>query len=61
MSTLNGIWRTEFAAEYLRKLLAVEFGTVEDVEIMPDCPLDFLEELHYSVKLVTQAIKNKSE
>jgi hypothetical protein len=59
MSTAYGIRKTEGAVQYLRKLLAVEFGAVDDVQ-MPDWELDLLEEMHYAVKLVAQAIKNKS-
>ncbi len=60
MSTAYGIQKTEGTVDYLRKLLAVEFGHGEDVQ-MPDWDLELLEEMHYNVKVVAQAIKNKSE
>lgn len=60
MTTVYGIWRTEVAVEYMRKLLAVELGAGGNVQ-MPNWELDQLEEIHYAVKMVTQAIKNRSE
>jgi hypothetical protein len=58
MSNLHGIRKTQVFTQYLRKLLAAEIRG-DDVE-MPECALDFLEEMHFIVKLVKQAIKNKS-
>jgi hypothetical protein len=60
MSTSYGILKTEGTVQYLRKLLAVELGHGEDVQ-MPDWDLELLEEMHYNVKVVAQAIRNKSE
>jgi hypothetical protein len=60
MSTSNGFESTEAVAHYLKKLLAYEFGESGEPQ-MPEWQLDFLEELHYCVKLVSYAIKNKSE
>jgi hypothetical protein len=53
------IQHTESVALYMRKLLAAELGNGGTVEI-PDWPLNFLEELHFTIKLVKQAIENKS-
>jgi hypothetical protein len=62
MSPTNGIRDTEIVASYLRKLLAVELGDGVSGELdLLNRSLDFLEELHYVVKVVAQAIKNKSE
>ena len=57
--TPYGIQHTGVIACYLRKLLAFEFGGGA-VEI-PDWSVNLLEELHFSVKLVKQAIENKSK
>jgi hypothetical protein len=54
-----GIQQTEVITRYLRKL-AVELGEGEAVEL-PDWSVDGLEELHFAVKLVKQAIENKSK
>jgi len=60
MSSPNGFENMEVIAHYLRVLLAFELG--EGVEPpVPEWQLEFVEELHYCVKLVTRAIKNKSE
>jgi len=60
MSSPNGFENTEVIAHYLRVLLAFKLG--EGVEPpVPEWQLEFVEELHYCVKLVTHAIKNKSE
>jgi hypothetical protein len=62
MSPTNGIRDTEIVASYLRKLLAVELGDGVSGELdLLNRSLDFLEELHYVVTVVAQAIKNKSE
>ena len=46
-------------ALYLRQLLAAKLrGGLEPQ--MPDWPVEFLEEMHYAMALVTEAIKNKS-
>lgn len=61
MSSLHGIRKTQLFADYLRKSLAAAFSQDgKEVEI-PDCSLDFLEELDYSLKVVKEAIRNKSE
>jgi len=59
MALYYGIQHTEFVTHYLRKLLAVELGGGE-AEELPDWPVDSLEEFHFIVKLVKQAIENKS-
>ena len=58
MST-HGIQHTEYAALYMRKLLAAQLCRGETVEI-PDLPLDYLEKLHFTVKVVQQAVQNQS-
>ena len=59
MSTFKGIQETEDIAMYLKKLLRVELGEKEDVE-MPELQLDFLEELQYAVKVIAEAMRNQS-
>lgn len=59
MSQIYGIRTTEMVALYLKKVLAFELGEADEPEMVGQ--LDFLEELHYGVKLVAQAIRNKSE
>jgi len=55
----TGIQHTTVVALYLRQLLVAELGGGA-VPAMPDWSLDFLEELHFAVKLIKQAIQNKS-
>ena len=55
-----GIQQTEDITRYLRKLMAVELGGGEPIKLS-DLSIDFLEELHFTVKLVKQAILNKSK
>ena len=58
MSTY-GIQQTEILTDYLRNLLAVELAEGDSVEL-PLWPLEILEEVHFAVKVVRQAIENKS-
>jgi hypothetical protein len=55
-----GIRKTELVALYLKELVAFGLGQGADPK-MPEWPLEFLEELHYCVKLVIQAMRNKSK
>ncbi len=61
MLQLYGIQQTELIAIYMQKLLAHELAEADWDLQMPNCQLDFLEELHYTIKLVIQALKNQSE
>ena len=55
----TGIQHTASVALYLRQLLVAELeGGV--VPPMPDWSLDCLEELHFAVKVIKQAVQNKS-
>jgi len=61
MSIPHGICGTEEVADYLQKLLISELRGGDEEPNMPDWPLEFLEEANYAVKLLLQAIKNKSK
>jgi hypothetical protein len=41
-------------------LLAAELGNGPEIGLL-DCPLEFLQELHFAVKLVKRAIQNQSK
>jgi hypothetical protein len=60
MSSLRGIAKTQHFTCYLRMLLAAELGNGPEIGL-PDCSLEFLQELHFSVKLVKRAVQNKSK
>jgi hypothetical protein len=55
----TGIQHTASVALYLRQLLVAELGGGV-VPPMPDWSLDCLEELHFAVKVIKQAVQNKS-
>jgi hypothetical protein len=55
-----GIRETKLIALYLKELVAFGLGQGSEPKI-PAWPLEFLEELHYCVKLFIQAMRNKSK
>jgi hypothetical protein len=61
MSVTMGVEKTVEIAAYLRTLFAAELrGNVDSIQMPVHWDLEILEECHYMVKLVVQAMENES-
>lgn len=59
---MSGIYQTCSLSSYLRALFVSEMGGKGNLLKLPTTlSLEFLEECHFAVRLVTRAIKNLSE
>jgi hypothetical protein len=61
MTSLYGLSKTEEVAAYVKRLFVSELQRKGGEVQMPNWDLDFLQEIHYAVKMLLIAVRNQSK
>lgn len=61
MTSLYGLSKTEEVAAYVKRLFVSELQRKGEEVQMPNWDLDFLQEIHYAVKMLLIAVRNQSK